>query len=252
MISRLQDNILFRLAKQQLTTCPDNSHSWFIQIKELCQQYQLPHPLSLLDSPPTKESFKHLIKKNVHHYWESKFIAEASKLDSLLNFKPQYMSLSTPHPLITSCGSNPYEVNKAVIQLKLLSGRYRCDSLLSHFHPSNSPTCQLSCDQPDAIGDVQHLLIKCSALSSRRSILFEYWENISSTSPILTDIVQKIRDGPPDQLLQFVLDCSVIPEISELADIHGEDFLAPLFKMSRTFCYSIHRERLKLLNKWRL
>ena len=252
MISRLQDNILYKLAKQQLTTCPDNSHSWFIEIKEICQLYQLPHPLSLLESPPTKEAFKHLTKKHVHHYWESKLILEASKLDSLVNFKPQYMSLSTPHPLITSCGSNPYEVNKAVIQLKLLSGRYRSDSLLSNFHPSNPPTCQLSCDQPDAIGDVQHLLINCSALSPRRSILFEYWEKISSSSPIHKEIVQKIRNGPPVQLLQFLLDCSVIPDIRGLADIHGEDFLAPLFKMSRTFCYSIHRTRLKLLNKWRL
>ena len=252
MISRLENNTLHRLAKQQLTTCTDSSHSWFIQIKELCQQYQLPHPLSLLESPPSKESFKHLTKKNVHHFWESKLTLEASRLDSLANFKPQYMSLFTPHPLITSCGSNSYEVNKAVIQLKLLSGRYRSDSLLSNFHPSNPATCQLSCDQPNAIGDVEHLLINCSALSSRRAVLFEYWEKISATSTTHTDIVDSIKNGPPDQLLQFLLDCSVIPKISKLVDIHGEDFLAPLFKMSRTFCYSIHRERLKILNKWRL
>ena len=58
---------------------------------------------------------------------ESELILEASKLDSLLNFKLQFMSLSTPcpHPLITPCGTKPYEFIKAVMQFKLVSGRYR-------------------------------------------------------------------------------------------------------------------------------
>ena len=162
-----------------------------------------------------------------------------------------HMSLLSPHPLITTCGSNPYEINKTVIQLKLLSGRYRCDKLLSNFHHSNPPTCQLNCDKPNAVGDIQHLLTDCSTLSTRRTILFEYWDIIASKNPLCINIINTIKSGPQDQLLQFILDCSTIPDVIRLVESNGEEVLTPLFKMSRTFCYSIHRERLKILNRWR-
>ena len=251
MVCRLDNNILHTVAKYVLTTCPDNSSSWFIQIKELCQQYQLPHPLTLLESSSSKETFKQLIKAQVHVYWKEKLCLESSRLDSLVFFKPQHMSLSTPHPLITSCGSNPYEINKAVIQLKLLSGRYRTDKLLAHFHKSNSPTCQLSCNTPDALGDVQHLLVHCSALSSRRDVLFEYWDVLASTNPVCTTLVNSIKQGPEENFMQFLLDCTALPVVAQLAGEFGPEVLSTLFKMTHTYCYSIHRERLKLLNRWR-
>ena len=161
------------------------------------------------------------------------------------------MSLSSPHPLITSCGSNPYEINKSIIQLKMLSGRYRCDKLLSNFHPSNSPKCQLSCDSPDSFGDLPHLLIHCSSLATRRSVLYEYWDSIASKHPACSLIVTNMKLAPESILVQFILDCSVIPEVATLADLHGDVVLATLFRLTRTFCYSIHRERLKILNRWR-
>ena len=251
MICRLENNILQNIAKHVLITSSDNSQSWFAQIKKICHQYHLPHPLTLLEFPPPKESFKHLTELKVHEYWVAKLRSEAAELDSLYCFKPQFMSLSTPHPIITSCGTNPYEINKAVIQLKLLSGRYRSDTLLAHFHPSNSRTCQLNCDKPDAIGDVHHFLINCSTLATRRSLLFEYWDTIASNYPVCSPIVNNIKLGPETQLLQFILDCSSIPEIIRLVQTHGEDLYSPLYKMSRTFCCSMHRERLKILNRWR-
>ena len=202
MLSRLQDNILHKLAKYLLTTSPDSSHSWIMNIKKLCNLYQLPHPLTMLESPPSKESFKKLMKDKVQTYWEKKLVLESAPLDSLAFFKPQYMSLSSPHPIITTCGTNPYEINKAIIQLKFLSGRYRTDHLVSHFQPSSSPTCQLSCNQPDAIGDTKHLLLHCSTLSTRRALLFDYWTDMTSTNPVLSDIVKKMKEGPEDLLLQ--------------------------------------------------
>ena len=251
MVCRLENNILHTVARYVLTTCADNSSSWFIQIKELCHQYQLPHPLTLLESSSSKETFKQLVKARVHDFWEEKLRHESSQLDSLVFFKPDYMSLSIPHPLITTCGSNPYEINKAVIQLKFLSGRYRTDKLLAHFHKSNSPTCQLSCDMPDAPGDLQHLLVQCSALSSRRDVLFEYWDVLASTNPVCTTLVKSIKQGSEEMFVQFLLDCTVVPEVSQLTEDSRADVLSTLFKMTRTYCYSIHRERLKLLNRWR-
>ena len=115
MISRLPDNILNKIARYILTTTKDNYKSWFNKIKSICLFYGLPHPLSLLDQPLSKEASKQLFKRHVTSYWETKLRNDASRLLSLTYFKPEFMSLQSPHPLWTSCGSNSYEICKVII-----------------------------------------------------------------------------------------------------------------------------------------
>ena len=59
MIARQPDNILYSLASYTLTSLPDTAKSWFLKIKELCHMYGLPHPFTLLQKQPCKETFKH-------------------------------------------------------------------------------------------------------------------------------------------------------------------------------------------------
>ena len=82
----------------------------------------------MLNNPPSKLQFKKMIKASVTNYWEIKLRGEASFLDSLQFFKPNFMSLGRPHPLWTTCRSDPYEVSKAVQQARFLSGGYRSES----------------------------------------------------------------------------------------------------------------------------
>ena len=77
--------------------------------------YFLRHPLTLLQDQPDKEMFKSQVKLSVQEYWQKTLRGEAESLHSLTYFKPNFMSLSKPHPLWITCGSNPYEVNKACI-----------------------------------------------------------------------------------------------------------------------------------------
>ena len=190
MICRLPNNILHRLAQNILTTYPDSIKSWFMQIKKLCFQYNLPHPLLLLTDPPSKAEFKNLVRQNVLDFWQSKLRAAAAPLPSLKYFKPQFMSLSSPHPLWTSCGDNSYELNKACIQAKYLSGRFRTDKLLADFSKENSPFCQLHPDSQTE-GDLLHHLVLCPSLASRRDVMFEYWDQCSRKwapwAPLVTD-----------------------------------------------------------------
>ena len=60
-----------------------------------------------------------------------------------------FMSLTKCHPLYTSCGSSPWEVEKAVTQSLLLSGRYRLESLTRHWTPGNRGGL---CSLPDCWG----------------------------------------------------------------------------------------------------
>ena len=177
MITRLPENILNKIARLVLTTSKDTYKSWFNEIKSICVFYGLPHPLSLLNHPLSKEASKRMFKSRVITFWESKLRSDARPLPSLAYFKPEFMSLQTPHPLWTSCGSNPYEICKAVIQAKMLSGRYRTDQLLRHFS-ENDGFCSL-CKNEDTTGSIEHLLTQCPVLTDTRNCI---WENLSKNT----------------------------------------------------------------------
>ena len=51
-----------------LTLLGASANSWFGQIKELCLQYELPHPLVLLENHPTKLIFMKRVKLKVLEY----------------------------------------------------------------------------------------------------------------------------------------------------------------------------------------
>ena len=123
MIFRLPGSVVNRIAAYQLTSAKPSSGSWLFQVRELCLQYCIPSPLTLLEYPPTKMRFKHLVKSKVVDFWEANLRAEATKLreNSLKYFCAEFMSLSKPHPIWTTCGSNLFEIHKAVVQAKMLS-----------------------------------------------------------------------------------------------------------------------------------
>ena len=72
MITRLPDNILHKIAIEVLSNCSDTDKSWFGQIRTLCFTYGLPHPLTLLLEPLSKEVFKKVIKNNIVEFWQEK------------------------------------------------------------------------------------------------------------------------------------------------------------------------------------
>ena len=144
MISRLSDNILRHHALNIFQCHTYTKSSWFHQIRNWCLLYSLPHPFSILQSPPPKEVFKQLVKKKVISYWEVRLREESCLLSSLTYFRPDYMSLCKPHPLWRTAGSSPAKVTKATVQALLLSGRYRTEGLMKHWSSNKSGFCLLS------------------------------------------------------------------------------------------------------------
>ena len=156
MISRLPNNILNRIGRHVLTVGDDRTKSWFLMVRDICLLNQLPHPLSQLDSPLPKEAAKQLFRAAVIDYWETKLRTDAALLPSLQYFKPQFMSLNCPHPIYQTCGSNSYEICKAIVQAKMVSGRYRTDRLVRHFYPDSDGNCSIC---PENVpGTIEHIL----------------------------------------------------------------------------------------------
>ena len=156
------------------------------------------------------------------------------------------MSLQVTHPIWTTCGSNSYEVSKAIIQAKMLSGRYRTDQLIRHFS-ENDGSCTL-CNMSFP-GSIEHLLLKCPALEETRRYLLEDL-NKRKYSSANTNLVIKTCFQKEEMTLQLLLDSSVLPQVISFVQTDGPQLLNELFHFSRAWCYTIHKNRLKLQGRW--
>ena len=86
MVARLDGDPLLIHARNILSRGKPSSKSWFWQIRDICLQYNLEHPLVILENPPSKEKFKKTIKSHVISYWENKLRSEASPLCLISHF----------------------------------------------------------------------------------------------------------------------------------------------------------------------
>lgn len=255
MIGRLgPTSILHKLGCSTLSNAKPSSHSWFLQVRDVSTKYSLPDPLIILTNPPSKLTYKKLAKSKIIDFWETKLRQDAAPLDSLVYFQPQFYSLSKPHPIWSSAGSNPYEVEKACCQARMLSGRYRTCWLSRHWSGDSTGKCSLpSCSLSPTPGTLPHILTECEDLQPARQRVFSLWSDYMRDNPILLPVIRRYTIGPDaTNLVQFLLDCTVLPDVILLSQLHGESVHDSLLYLTRTFCFSVHKARLKLLGKWNI
>ena len=130
----------------------------------------------------------------------------------------------------------------------MLSGRYRSDQLLRHFDKTveNDGSCQLCTQQ--TLGSIEHLLVLCPTLEETRNKLRQKIidnGSISDTAKLLiTESFKSVK-----MTTQMMLDCSTIPSVISARQIEGPSLIEQLFRISRGWCYSLHKARLKLLGR---
>ena len=251
MITRLRGDPLNTHARRVLVQAKTSSKSWFIQLRDICLKYKLPHPLSLLDFPPSRKDFKKITTSHVHDFWEQKLRGEAALLPSLIYFSPQFMSLRSPHPIWTTAMGNPYEVAKAIQQARLLSGRYRTEYLCRHWSRNRAGYClSLSCKQQQTPETVEHILLDCSEYSQLRDDLVSFWHKTSH--PIVHSLAIQALGSSRSYLIQFLLDCSVLPQVIVATQCFGTVIMQEIFHLTRTWCFSVHRLCMKRLGRWNI
>ena len=251
MICRLPTDPLNHHARHVLSTALPSAKSWFQQITELCLKYQLPHPLSMLDSPPCKDRFRKLVKLKMLQYWQDLFRAEAAPLTSLKYFRPSYYSLIVPHRIWSSAGSNPFESSKSLVIAKMISGRYRTEELCRFWSANRggfclAPTCQ------NVDGDLEHLLLHCPALEPTRAKLRDLWTSKTAGYPSLRSLIKRIWNSTPDTQVQFILDPCVFPEVISLGQVSGQSLVDHLLYLTRTFAFYLHKQKLVITGRWPL
>ena len=249
MITRLRDSTINIHAKNIFNNNTISPKSWFHQIRNLCLKYDLPHPATLLLYPPSKHEYKRIVKQKVINYWELSLRNEAKKLTSLEFFHPEKMSLISPHPMWKTAGSSPTKVSMASVQSLMISGRYRTQGLLSHWSTNTSGICKTS-HSCGVVENLSHILQDCLALKQTRKKLRSFTTSYCVDKPAVQLIVQLYCTPGEQNFCQFILDCSVLPEVVSAVQQYGKDILVHLYNITRIWCYALHRDRLKILGRW--
>ena len=254
MLCRLQngDNVLARHARHMLAVAKPSAKSWFTQIQQLFLQYSLPHPITFLDNPQTKSSFKNTVKSKVLDYWELELRSQASPthLPSLKYFLPSYMSLNTTHPLFTTCAGSRYEISKAVLQARYLSGRGRVESLTKHWEPGNAEGhCLLCLALNPTLGTIEHMLLPggCPALVDARLCMLSFMQSYMVPRPYLLPVMQACWGVDDTTTMQLLLDCSVLPAVLRACQETTQPILKDIFYITRTYISKLHFTRHRIL-----
>ena len=170
-------------------------------------------------------------------------------MGSLLYFKPQYMSLQKPHPLFSTAAQNPFEINKSLVVAKMLSGRYRSDWHCRHWSTVNRSGDCLLCPGKNFPGTLEHMLVLCPALEQKRSLLKDYLYQETSDKFDLKQLFDDILQASTHEVVQFLLDPSVVPRV--IAGCQTKVYFLPeIFRLTRTYCYGLHRRRLQLIGRF--
>ena len=251
MICHLPNNPLNLHARHVLALSPPSAQSWFLQVKDLCKQYNLPHPMELLSNPIPRTKFKKLVKLKVVEYWQEQFASDclSSRLTSTKYLDPRKCSLLSPHPVWSCIGGSSYECNKSLVVAKMLSGRYRTERLCRFWSSNKDGFCEAdTCDQVH--GDLEHLLVTCPALESDRKRIYNLWQLKSAYNPALNNLLNHVISASPQEQVKFILHPSAHPDLVVLLQVYGKPLLEHVMYLTRTFAYSMHRRKLILTGRW--
>ena len=95
------------------------------------------------------------------------------------------------------------------------------------------------------------MLLHCPEHCEERRRLGAFILDMLRENHFLPRIVPLIGDDIEDEeKMQFLTDCSVMPKVIEATQIYGEIVHQLCFKISRTWCRSIHVARSKKLGRY--
>ena len=123
--------------------------------------------------------------------------------------------------------------------------------MTKHWSTSNSAgICTFPlCKQYRIVESPEHLLLCCSAYDNVRESLLQLCQSMSN--PVSALAANEILSSfSTRDIMQLILDPSSIPSVIRYSQLYGEQIFHDLFYMGRTWCFSIHRERMKRLNRW--
>ena len=103
----------------------------------------------------------------------------------------------------------------------------------------------------DAPGTLLHLATgQCPGLAAACAAASAHWLSFLQVNPLLLPLIQEITSSSPEVFLSFLLGPSTEASVILLAQAHRKDVVNQLCFMTRSWLFTLHRERLKKLGHW--
>ncbi len=148
-ILRKEDSIEYQLCRRQLAVKPITSSSWFVRIRQLLCQYDLPGAYDLLDDPPCKLEWKKTIRNNIRQKVYEEVRAELGVKTSGRFIGTANYLLGEPHQVWNTVDYSVADVRKSNVKAKLLTGSMTLQANLSRFNQYGvSPICLMCGENP--------------------------------------------------------------------------------------------------------
>ena len=174
-------------------------------------------------------------------YWSEKLREEADDKSSLTNCNLTEMTIGKFHLIWNNVGNNTTDVKRGITKARMLTGVYMRQTTKSRFNQFEveqiCPLCILAAE------DLQHMLLRCPALSEVRSPLFSSIRQLVISH--LGSSWWLTRSDP--QIVGLCVDSTNIK--SQTQSAIEECFLERLEMLGRCFCHKLHIKRLQLHQK---
>ena len=233
-----------------------NSVTWAVHVQTICNTYELPDPLKLLEMEDAwpKLVWKSWCTTKVRSYYEKRW-REKSLSNSKMTFLNTQL-LGRHHPGLYGLMTTR-DMKKIRPHIKMLTGDYLTYSGVATERQGGDASCRLCKKLPRSLAPsppppadtIPHILTECRGTEEvRERIIPDLLNSLLITKPNHPYLVSQPSLHILDlTLAQFILDCTSF----NLPDSHRIDVncnhVATVFNVSRDFCYAVHSSRMEQL-----
>ena len=236
-----ENQSLKSIVERQLACAFKNKNSFFHEVAEILQKYNLPTLCQLVTGNQSKLQWKHICTRAINSFWTDHLNSEI-KTKKTLKFLPvKNLRIGSTHLVWKAVETSVADVKKAIVKARVLTGTYILQKNKQTFSEGTVDAVSRHCRLGEE--DLLHLLSRCPAFYRiRQSTVISLRDIISRhVSPAVWN--QHFRDW------LFVLETLVcvrsvlrtVPELKNCAEA--------IEQLSRDCFYKIHVRKLQLNNQ---
>ena len=193
-ITRAKSSRVNDLAWKQLAANSLPKNSWFRHLQNLHAQYDLPDPISILEDPPSKQTWRSTVSKAITSYWREIFEADIQTKSTLRLFSKDEWIPGKPHNMWRDTNQDARDIRRGCVKARMLTGTYILQSNRAKFNQYDvDPTCTMCSAAQESM---THFLLHCPALDAARK---EHLPKIQRHIP--PDILPDCDDSVMEQII---------------------------------------------------
>jgi hypothetical protein len=161
------DSVERDIIERQLAMKSGSSSSWVLTVTKILDKYSLPNTLSLLETRPSKEHWRQMVRRSVVDFWTRKLVKDAKSQTSLKFLNVESLHVGKTHQLWETVSSEMRDVTRAMVKAKLLTGTYTLQAnraVINQYEVDKAcPLCGMGPENR------QHFMLECPSLQDVRN-----------------------------------------------------------------------------------